>query len=97
MAQVLGAAERHLLKEAEEKGNKFNHMPYFRLLVTWLVDFNCQDAVFEPFSFQVSEALREVGWWSCTRCAQKGIAITVCKTILTPNQKSGHSLHPWWP
>jgi hypothetical protein len=44
LQKVLAVTVRVIQRDAEDKGAAFNARPYFRLLVTWLMDLNVLDA-----------------------------------------------------
>ncbi|KAJ7514921.1 hypothetical protein O6H91_23G065800 [Diphasiastrum complanatum] len=70
--KVLNVAVRVIQRDSDEKQTSFYPRPYFRLLVTWLMDFNSPDPSLDSSNFQVLTAfgnaflslqpLRVPGW-----------------------------------
>ncbi|CAM6118665.1 unnamed protein product [Calypogeia fissa] len=70
--KVLNVTVKVIQRDADEKKTTFNPRPYFRLFVTWLMDFNSADPVLDSSNFQVLTAfgnalltlqpLRVPGW-----------------------------------
>lgn len=61
MFQVLNVTVRVMKRDHDRKAG-FHPRPYFRLFVTWLLDFNSSDSTLDSSNFQV---LREPGLLSC--------------------------------
>ncbi|BBN05282.1 CCR4-NOT transcription complex subunit 1 [Marchantia polymorpha subsp. ruderalis] len=70
--KVLNVTVRVIQRDADEKKTTFHPRPYFRLFVTWLMDFNSADPALESSNYQVLTAfgnallalqpLRVPGW-----------------------------------
>ncbi|KAL3683907.1 hypothetical protein R1sor_001929 [Riccia sorocarpa] len=70
--KVLNVTVRVIHRDADEKKTSFHPRPYFRLFVTWLMDFNSADPALDSSNFQVLTAfgnallalqpLRVPGW-----------------------------------
>lgn len=52
--QVLNVTVRVIQRDADEKKTTFHPRPYFRLFVTWLMDFNSADPALESSNYQVT-------------------------------------------
>jgi hypothetical protein len=53
VSQVLNVTVRVIQRDAHERKTAFHPRPYFRLFVTWLMDFNSADSTLDSSNFQV--------------------------------------------
>ncbi len=53
VSQVLNVTVRVIQRDAHERKMAFHPRPYFRLFVTWLMDFNSADSTLDSSNFQV--------------------------------------------
>jgi hypothetical protein len=53
ISQVLNVTVRVIQRDAHERKTAFHPRPYFRLFVTWLMDFNSADSTLDSSNFQV--------------------------------------------
>lgn len=51
--QVMIVTVRVIQRDFQERRAVFQPRPYFRLFVTWLVDFNAADPILDSSNFQV--------------------------------------------
>jgi hypothetical protein len=51
--QVMVVTVRVIQRDFHERKANFQPRPYFRLFVTWLVDFNAADPILDSSNFQV--------------------------------------------
>jgi CCR4-NOT transcription complex subunit 1 len=51
--KVLNVTVRVIQRDAHERKTAFHPRPYFRLFVTWLMDFNSADSTLDSSNFQV--------------------------------------------